>query len=205
MGLWLRYGLKERGQLRVFCEIRYLNAVTMKYAYTIPRMDESLSKLGAAKLFTTLDWEKTGFVCELGLFHWERMPFGLCNATATFEQLMAQVLTNVTKEYWNLIICFADDVVIATPTPNDHIERLDEVLICMKQAGLNCKPSKCEILRDSIKCLGRLVDTHGVRPDTEVIELVLTWKPPKTDAPLMSSIGVANYYRESIKRYADSI
>ena len=46
---------------------------------------------------------------------------------------------------------------------------------CMKQAGLKCKPS-CEILRDSIKYLGRLVDKHGVRRDPEAVEAVLTWK-----------------------------
>ena len=49
----------------------------------------------------------------------------------------------------------------------------------MKQAGLKCKPSKCAILRDSIKYLGRLVDKHGVRPDPEAVEAVLTWKAPK--------------------------
>ena len=86
------------------------------------------------------------------------MPFGLCNATATFQRLMAQALTSVTKKYGNLIMCYVDDVVIATPTLKDHIERLEEVFSCMKQAGLKCKPSKCEILRDSIKYLGRLVD-----------------------------------------------
>ena len=56
----------------------------------------------------------------------------------------------------------------------------------MKQAGLKCKPSKSEILRDSIKYLGRLVDKHVVRPDPEAVEAVLTWKTPKTDAQLMS-------------------
>ena len=69
----------------------------------------------------------------------------------------------------------------------------------MKQAGLKCKPSKCEILRDSIKYLGRLVDKHGVRPDPEAVEAVLTWKAPKTDTQLMSFLGFANYYREFIK------
>ena len=98
------------------------------------------------------------------------MPFGLCNATATFQRLMAQALTNVTKKYGNLIMCYVDDVMIATPTLEDHIERLYEVFTCMKKAGLNCKPSKCEILRDSIKYLGRLVDKHGVRP--EAVEAV---------------------------------
>ena len=73
----------------------------------------------------------------------------------------------------------------------------------MKQAGLKCKPSKCEILRDSIKYLGRLVDKHGVRPDPEAVEAVLTCKAPKTDTQLMSFLGFANNYREFIKGYAD--
>ena len=133
------------------------------------------------------------------------MPFGLCNATATFQRLMAQALTSVIKKYGNLIMCYVDDVVIATPTLEDHIERLEEVFSCMKQAGLKCKPSKCEILRDSIKYLGRLVDKHGVRPDPEAVEAVLTWKAPKTDTQLMSFLGFANYYREFIKGYADKI
>ena len=154
---------KKGGQLRVSCDFRYLNTVTIKDAYQIPRIDESLSKLVDAKFFTTLDlgsafWqvpvrkqdrEKTGFACKLGLFQLKRMPFGLCNATATFQRPMAQALTSVTKKYRNLIMCYVDDVVIATPTLEDHIERLDEVFTCMKHAGLKCKPSKCEILRDS--------------------------------------------------------
>ena len=75
----------------------------------------------------------------------------------------------------------------------------------MKQAGLKCKPSKCEILRDSIKYLGRLVDKHGVRPDPEAVKAVLTRKAPQTDTQLMSFLGFDNYYREFIKGYADEI
>ena len=124
------------------------------------------------------------------------------NANATFQRLMAQALSSVTKRYGNLIICYVDEVVIATPNLEDHIERLDEVLTCIKQAGLKCKPLKCEILRDSIKYLGCLVDQHGVRPDPEEVEAVLIWKAPKTDTQLMSFLGFPNYYREFIKGYA---
>ena len=131
--------------------------------------------------FRKQDREKTAFACELGLYQLKRMPFGLCNETATFQRLMSQALTNVTKKYGNLIISYVVDVVIATPTLEDHIKILDEVFTCMKQAGLKYKPSKCEILRDSIKYLGRLVDKHGVRLDPEAVEAVLTWKAPKTD------------------------
>ena len=133
------------------------------------------------------------------------MPFGLCNATATFQRLMAQALTRVTKKYGNLVMCYADDVVIATPTLEDHIDRLDEVFGCMKRAGLKCKPSKSEIFSDSIKYLGRMVDRHGLRPDPEAVEAVLTWKAPRTDTQLLIFLGFANYYREFIKGYADEV
>ena len=196
-----------------------MNSVTIKDAYPIPRIDESLSNLGAAKFFTTLDlgsgfWqvplrkkdrEKTGFACELGLYQWKRMPFGVCNTTATFQRLMAKALTRVTKIYGNLVMCYVDDIVIATPTLEDHIDWLDEVFGCMKRADLKCKPSKCEILRDSINYLGRRVDRHGVRLDPEAVEAVLTWNAPRTDTQLMSFLGFANYYREFIKRYADKV
>ena len=181
--------------------------MTRKDAYPLPRIDESLSKLGDAKFLTSLDlgsafWqvplrkkdrEKTGFPCDLGLYQWKRKPFGLCNATANFESLIAQALTKVTKKYRNLVMCYVDDVVIATLTLEDHIDWLDEVFGCMKRAGLKCKPSKYEILRDSIKYLGRMVDRHGVRPDPEAVEAVLTWKAPRTEKQLMSFLGFANY------------
>ena len=65
------------------------------------------------------------------------MPIGLCNTTATFQRLMAHALIDVTKKYGILVICYVDDVVIATPTLKDHIERLDEVFARMKRSGRN--------------------------------------------------------------------
>ena len=78
----------------------------IKDLYAFTRIDESLSKLGDAKFFTRLDlgsafWqvplrkqdrEKTSFACELGLYQWEKVLFGFCNATATFQRLTAQAL-----------------------------------------------------------------------------------------------------------------
>ena len=113
---------------------------------------------------------------------------------------MAQALTNVTNTYGNLVMCYVDDKVIATPTLEEYIERLGDVFICMKQTGLKCKASKCEVLNVSIKYLGRLVDKHGVIPDLEVVEMVLTRKVPKTDTQLMSFLGL-----EFVKGYADKI
>ena len=84
---------------------------------------------------------------------------------------MAQALTRVTKKFGNLVISYVDGVIIATSTLADYFDRLDEVFDCMKRVGLKCKPSKCDILRDSIKRLGRMVDRHDVRPDPGVVEV----------------------------------
>ena len=102
-------------------------------------------------------------------------------------------------------MCYVDDVVIAAPTLGDHIDRLDEVFGCMKRAGLKCKQPKCENLRDSKNHQGRMVERHGLRPDPEAVEAVLTWKAPRTDTQLMSFLGFANCYREFIKGYADKV
>ena len=75
----------------------------------------------------------------------------------------------------------------------------------MKRSGLKCKPSKCEILKDSIKYQGRMVKRHGIRPEPDAVEAVLTWKSPKTELQLMSFLGLANYYREFIKGYAEKV
>ena len=108
---------------------------------------------------------------------------------------MAHALTSVTKKFGNLVMCYVDDVVIATPTLEDHVERLDNVFACMKRAGLKCKPSKCEILKDSIKILGRMVDKHVIRPDPDAVKAVPRWKPPKMEHQLMSFLGLAKYCR----------
>ena len=90
-----------------------MNAVTIKDAYPIPRIEERLSKLVDAKILHNDAFgfcilvsapQKTSVKCELGLFKWKRMPFGLCNATAIFLRLMTQALTNVTKKYGNQIL-----------------------------------------------------------------------------------------------------
>ena len=112
---------------------------------------------------------------------------------------MAQALISITKKYGKLKMCYVDYVVIGTPTLAHHIDRLDEVFDCKNRAGL----SKCEIFRDSIKYLGRMVDRHGVRQDPDAVESVLTWKAPRTNTQLISFLAFAKYYRKFVKGDTD--
>ena len=89
---------KKDGSLRFCVDYRKVNAITRKDAYPLPRVDDTLDTLACCKWFTILDllsgyWqvevdqkdrEKTAFTTPDGLFEFTRMPFGLCNAPATF-------------------------------------------------------------------------------------------------------------------------
>ncbi len=128
---------KKGNQLRFCCDFWFLNAKTTRDAYPLPRIDKSLARLGCAIYFTTLDlgsaiWQiplreedrpQTAFACELGLYQWKVMPIGLSNATATFQGLMSRVLMDVAQSYGNLVMCYVDDVIIATGSVDDHIVR----------------------------------------------------------------------------------
>ena len=119
--------------------------------------------------------------------------------------------TNVSRangcgtSYGNLVMCYVDDVIIATGTVDEHIDRIGEVLSCLRRAGLKCKTSKCEFLKCSIKYLGRIVDKEGVRRDPETVETVMQWRRPRNKRELQSFLGFANYYREFIKNHSELV
>ena len=130
---------------------------------------------------------------------------GLCNATATFQRLMNMIFSTESNELGNLFLCYVDDVLVATKTIDQHLDRLAVVFEKLQGAGLKLKPKKCKLLHDSIKYLGRIIDKEGCRPDPESVEVVRTWKAPKDLRTLRSFLGFANYYREFIKDYATRI
>ena len=180
---------KKNGKIRFCIDYRRLNAATIRDVYPLPRIDDFLDHLGGAKVFSSLDlksgyWQipvssdsrrKTAFITPDGLFECKRLPFGLCNAPATFQRMMDQVLSGLK---WTMCLVYLDDLVVYGKTFEEHCERLEAVLMALDQAGLSLNPEKCTFAVEEIACLGHQVSSKGIRPDPSKLEAILKFPSP---------------------------
>ena len=143
--------------------------------------------------------DKTAFITRRGAFKFKTMPFGLCNAGATFQRLMDLVLTGL-----NLDICvvYLDDIVIFSTTPEEHLDRLVQVLERLKQANLKLKPSKCKLMQKQVVFLGHIISGEGIATDPEKTRLVEEWPAPTNLKQLRGYLGLTGYYRRFVQDYA---
>ncbi|GBN17393.1 Retrovirus-related Pol polyprotein from transposon 17.6 [Araneus ventricosus] len=144
------------------------------------------------------DWEKTAFVTSEGLYEFKVMPFGLCNAPATFERAMDNLLHHLK---WQMCLCYLDDIVVFSQTFPEHLERLCCVLRCIQEAGLILNPKKCLFGAKEIKILGHLVSDEGIKPDADKIKAVQDFPTPKNIQDVKSFLGLCSYYRRFIKDF----
>ncbi len=204
---------KRDGTTRFCIDYRRLNAQTKKDVYPIPRIDDILDTLGTAKYFSVLDlasgyWQveldkearqKSAFITHRGLFEFVRMPFGLCNAPATFQRLMQVVLSGLE---WDSCFVYLDDILIASTTSEEHLRHLGEVFMRLRRAGLRLKPKKCHLLREELSYLGHVVSASGIKPDPAKVDKVRSYPTPTDATKVRQFLGLASYYRRFIPAFA---
>ncbi len=204
---------KKSGELRFCIDYRKLNHITRNDAHPLPRVDDLLDSVGHAKYFTTLDLksgyhqipvhpadrEKTAFVTHGGLYEFNRMPFGLATAPATFQRAMELVLAGLT---YSICLCYLDDIIIFSSSIAEHCNRLRAVLTRFQEHNLHLNLSKCTFAARRVDYLGHVISEEGVSPLPSKVEAIQLIPVPQTVKEVRSFLGLSGYYRRFIKNYA---
>ena len=204
---------KKNGKLRLCVDYRKLNNVTKKDSYPLPRIDDMLETLSGSTWFSSLDmasgfWqvemkpedrEKTAFVTKYGIYEFTVMPFGLCNAPATFQRLMDTVLQGI---LWHFVIVYIDDINIGSRTFSEHLEHLKQVFERLRNAGLKLNPEKCFFFEKKLVFLGHVVSNEGIQTDPDKIAAVKNFPIPRDVSQLRGFLGLASYYRRFIQNFS---
>lgn len=138
------------------------------------------------------DKEKTAFATR---DEFNTMPFGLCNAPATFERVMEKVLRGLN---WTECLVYIDDIVVTGPTVGDTVRRLAQVWERLRGAGLKLKAAKCDLFTESVTFLGHVISAEGINTDPAKISSLTARAKPNFVEDIRSFLGLAGYYRDHV-------
>ncbi|VDI46195.1 Hypothetical predicted protein [Mytilus galloprovincialis] len=146
------------------------------------------------------DKEKTAFSTPRGgLYQYVTMPFGLCNAGATFQRIIETAMRGL---QWHVLVLYLDDIIVFSETFDEHLVNLQKVFQRLSDAGLKLKAAKCSFFKHEVEYLGHIVSTEGVRTDPSKVRAIAKMESPQNVSELRSFIGLVSYYRRFIKDFS---
>ena len=144
-----------------------------------------------------LQYQKTAFNSPFRKYEYVKVPFGLAQAPAYFQELM----TGILKDF-NFTIAYLDDIIIFSKTPQEHLSHIRKVFKKLKSANLSMKKSKCNFFSKEIQYLGHILSATGIRPLPSKTYAIQHMQPPTTPKQVRAFLGLVRYYRKFIKGFA---
>ena len=166
-----------------------LNTITRQAPFYMPRVEEVLEGVGKAKFISKIeltkgyyqismvtgDISKTAFICHRGKFEFLRMPFGVKNAPAVFQELMQRMFRQ------DLKYCtpYMDDIIFSDSS-EEHLAHIETVLTKLRDAGLTANPDKCRWGGQQMEFLGHLVGKGKMMLPAHRAEALESYSKPVT-------------------------
>jgi hypothetical protein len=147
------------------------------------------------------DQEKTTFTCPFGTFAYRHMPFGLCNAPATFQRCMVNIFFFYMVEHLEI---FMDDFFIYDSSFEECLHRLTLVLERCKEKNLVLNLEKCHFMVKQGILLGHVISHCGIKVNKAEIDLISNLPPPRTVKEVRFFLGYAGFYKQFIKDFRKS-
>ena len=197
---------KKDQTVRFISDFRELNKRIKRKPYPIPKIQDLMMKLEGFQYGTSVDLNMAYYHIELnpdskrlctvvlpwGKYEYQRLPMGLCNSPDIFQERMSTLMGDL--EY---VRTYIDDLLcITNSTWDDHLEKLEEVLKRVRQAGLKVNAKKSFFGKPELEYLGYWVTREGIKPVEKKVVAMQHIAPPKTRKQLRRFLGMVNYYRD---------
>ena len=179
----------------------------------LPKIDQLYARLKGAKYFTNLDMraayhhiglsstaqKKSAFVTPFGKYEYKKVPFGLAQAPAYFQELMNRVLSGLSY----CSFAYLDDILIFSKDIPSHLEHIRQVFQRLRNSSLKIKLPKCDFFKTSLHYLGHVITANGLQPLPEKVKAIKTMPKPSDKTQVRQLLGLVGYYRKFIPNYAD--
>ncbi|GJU90743.1 reverse transcriptase domain-containing protein [Tanacetum coccineum] len=198
---------------RVCIDYRKLNEATRKDHFPLPFMDQMLERLAGNEYYCFLDGflgyfqipidphdqEKTTFTCPYGTFAYRRMPFGLCNASGTFQRCMMAIFHDMIEKMMEV---FMDDFLVFGNSFENCLSRVDKMLQRCEDTNLCLNWEKSHFMVKEGIVLGHKISKNGIEVDKAKVDVIAKLPHPTTVKGVRSFLGHAGFYRRFIKDFS---
>ena len=204
---------KPDGTARLCIDFKAINAITTPLPFYMPRVEEVLERVGKSRVISKInltkgyyqvpmhpeDIEKTAFICHEGKYEFLRMPFGVRNAPAVFQELMQKLF----RGCQSFCSPYMDDLVIYSESWGEHVHHVRRVLTCLREAGLTANPAKCHWGGTRMEFLGHLVGEGTMSIPQHRVQALASYTKPSTKKGLRSFLGAIGFYRRYVEKLAN--
>lgn len=207
---------KKDGTFRFCVDYRKLNAITKTDSYPLPLIDDLLQYTKKNCYMSTIDlrsgyWQvklaeqdrdKSAFTCPLGVYRFKVMPFGMCNAPATFQRLIDRFKSGAALKDLTLL-CYLDDLILITEgSYSKHLAELQIVFDRLRVFKLRANRAKCMFVRTSVKYLGHIITRDGVSPDPDKVTAISNMRTPSSMKHLKSFLQTCSWFRKFVPGFS---
>lgn len=201
---------KRDGSVRLVLDARAINRVILTQRDQPESIEEILQKFAGTRYLSSLDMTSSYWQLELDkdsrkytaffhngrCYHFKRMPFGLNISSAAFVRALDEILG---EELLQDVIVYVNDILIASPSWEDHMKTLDQVLHTFESGGVTLNIKKSEFAKEKVQFLGHVISTAGIEPDPRKLETVRNFPEPMCKKQLQSFLVFCGYLRRYLK------
>ena len=195
---------KENGNVRLCGDFKTsINGEMKVDQYPLPTVQDLFATLSNGKKFTKLDLTQAyhqlsmeedskpyvTISTHIGLFRYNRMPYGIASGPAIFQKNMEEILSGIEG-----VQVFIDDIRLTGDSDEQHLERLDKVLEALENNGVKLNNDKCSFMQEAINYLGHTIDADGLHPQEDKVKAMQNVSRPENVKELRSFLGGVQYY-----------